>query len=116
MELFSSLKCNNTSYFYPRNLYDLLCVRHLLHFVFFQLLSGSSDLDNLDEILDDLQNSQMNQLSYPDTRPDANSVDKQAIINDLMQIAGDNGTALPPGLQRQRVLRMQQTSKSQTFM
>ncbi|KAM5156596.1 nuclear receptor coactivator 2 isoform 1-T2 [Mantella aurantiaca] len=74
-----------------------------------QLLSGTSDLDNLDEILDDLQNSQINQLTYADTRPDANSVDKQAIINDLMQIAGDNGTALPPGVQRQRILRMQQT-------
>ncbi|XP_072269351.1 nuclear receptor coactivator 2 [Pyxicephalus adspersus] len=73
-----------------------------------QILSGASDLDNLDEILDDLQNSQINQLSYPDSQPDANSVDKQAIINDLMQFAGDNGTALPPGVQRQRVLRMQQ--------
>ncbi|KAM9308560.1 nuclear receptor coactivator 2 [Gastrophryne carolinensis] len=69
-------------------------------------LQGS--LDNLDEILDDLQNSQLTQLAYPDTRPDANSVDKQAIINDLMQIAGDNGAALAPGVQRQRVIRMQQ--------
>lgn len=73
-----------------------------------QILSGSSDFDNLAAILDDLQNSPINQLSYPDTRPDANSVDKQAIINDLMQITGDNGTALPPGVQRQRALRMPQ--------
>lgn len=73
-----------------------------------QLVSASSDLDNLDEILDDLQNSQLHQL-YSDTRPDANSADKQAIINDLMQIAGDNGSALPPGVQRQRALRMQQS-------
>ncbi|KAG8570684.1 hypothetical protein GDO81_011374 [Engystomops pustulosus] len=72
-----------------------------------QLLTANSDLDNLDEILDDLQNSQLHQL-YSDTRPDANSVDKQAIINDLMQIAGDNSSALPPGVQRQRALRMQQ--------
>ncbi|XP_056378076.1 nuclear receptor coactivator 2 isoform X1 [Hyla sarda] len=72
-----------------------------------QLLPSSSDLDNLDEILDDLQNSQLNQL-YSDTRPDANSVDKQAIINDLMQIAGDNSSALPHRMQRERVLRMQQ--------
>ncbi|XP_075069729.1 nuclear receptor coactivator 2 isoform X2 [Mixophyes fleayi] len=71
-----------------------------------QLLQASSDLDNLDEILDDLQNSQLNQL-YSDTRPDANSVDKQAIINDLMQITGDNSGALPPAMQRQRVLQMQ---------
>ncbi|XP_063779956.1 nuclear receptor coactivator 2 isoform X1 [Pseudophryne corroboree] len=63
---------------------------------------ASSDLDNLDEILDDLQNSQLNQL-YSDTRPDANSVDKQAIINDLMQITGDNS-----GVQRQRAIRIQQ--------
>ncbi|XP_044150572.1 nuclear receptor coactivator 2 isoform X2 [Bufo gargarizans] len=73
-----------------------------------QLLPTNSDLDNLDEILDDLQNSQLNQL-YNDTRPDANSVDKQAIINDLMQITGDNSAALPPGLQRQRALRLQQS-------
>ncbi|XP_075682255.1 nuclear receptor coactivator 2 isoform X2 [Rhinoderma darwinii] len=73
-----------------------------------QLLPSSSDLDNLDEILDDLQNSQLNQL-YSDTRPDGNSVDKQAIINDLMQITGDNSAALPPAVQRQRALRMQQT-------
>ncbi|KAM4028492.1 nuclear receptor coactivator 2 isoform 2-T6 [Anomaloglossus baeobatrachus] len=73
-----------------------------------QLLPTSSDLDNLDEILDDLQNSQLNQV-YADTRPDGNSADKQAIINDLMQIAGDNSSALPPSVQRQRVLQMQQS-------
>ncbi|XP_069813603.1 nuclear receptor coactivator 2 isoform X2 [Dendropsophus ebraccatus] len=73
-----------------------------------QHLPTSSDLDNLDEILDDLQNSQLNQL-YSDTRPDANSVDKQAIINDLMQIAGDNSSALPHRVQRERALRMQQS-------
>ncbi|XP_073535514.1 nuclear receptor coactivator 2 isoform X3 [Phyllobates terribilis] len=69
-----------------------------------QLLPSSSDLDNLDEILDDLQKSQL----YADSRSDANSVDKQAIINDLMQIAGDNSSALPPSVHRQRVLQMQQ--------
>ncbi|XP_077126741.1 nuclear receptor coactivator 2 isoform X1 [Ranitomeya variabilis] len=69
-----------------------------------QLLPTSSDLDNLDEILDDLQKSQL----YTDSRADGNSVDKQAIINDLMQIAGDNSSALPPSVHRQRVLQMQQ--------
>ncbi|KAG8441952.1 hypothetical protein GDO86_010944 [Hymenochirus boettgeri] len=74
-----------------------------------QLLQPGSDLDNLDEILDDLQNSQLSQL-FSDTRHDGNSVDKQAIINDLMQIAGDNSTAVPAVVQKQRMLRMQQNS------
>ncbi|XP_053323732.1 nuclear receptor coactivator 2 isoform X2 [Spea bombifrons] len=73
-----------------------------------QHLRPSPDLDNLDEILDDLQNSQLNQL-FTDTRPDANSVDKQAIINDLMQLSGD-GAGLPPAVQKQRMLRMQQST------
>ncbi|KAI6074983.1 Nuclear receptor coactivator 2 [Aix galericulata] len=49
-----------------------------------------SELDNLEEILDDLQNSQLPQL-FPDSRPGApaGSVDKQAIINDLMQLTSD---------------------------
>ncbi|NXS64136.1 NCOA2 protein, partial [Brachypteracias leptosomus] len=57
-----------------------------------------SELDNLEEILDDLQNSQLPQL-FPESRPGAPaaSVDKQAIINDLMQLTSDSspGTALP---------------------
>ncbi|KGL94263.1 Nuclear receptor coactivator 2, partial [Charadrius vociferus] len=56
-----------------------------------------SELDNLEEILDDLQNSQLPQL-FPDSRPGApaGSVDKQAIINDLMQLTSDSspGTAV----------------------
>ncbi|XP_031983216.1 nuclear receptor coactivator 2 [Corvus moneduloides] len=50
-----------------------------------------SELDNLEEILDDLQNSQLPQL-FPDSRPGvpAGSVDKQAIINDLMQLTSDS--------------------------
>ncbi|MEE6463788.1 hypothetical protein FKM82_006049 [Ascaphus truei] len=76
-----------------------------------QHLHAGSDLDNLDEILDDLQNSQLNQL-FSDARhgAPANSVDKQAIINDLMQLTGDNSGALPSGIQKQRMLRMQQST------
>ncbi|NXW63867.1 NCOA2 protein, partial [Eurystomus gularis] len=50
-----------------------------------------SELDNLEEILDDLQNSQLPQL-FPESRPGApaGSVDKQAIINDLMQLTSDS--------------------------
>ncbi|NXD60820.1 NCOA2 protein, partial [Corvus moneduloides] len=50
-----------------------------------------SELDNLEEILDDLHNSQLPQL-FPDSRPGvpAGSVDKQAIINDLMQLTSDS--------------------------
>ncbi|XP_034285841.1 nuclear receptor coactivator 2 isoform X2 [Pantherophis guttatus] len=60
-----------------------------------------SELDNLEEILDDLQNSQLSQL-FPDNRPvaSAGSVDKQAIINDLMQITGDNSPGTPVGSQK----------------
>ncbi|XP_053571086.1 nuclear receptor coactivator 2 isoform X2 [Bombina bombina] len=68
-----------------------------------QLLQSSPDLDNLDEILNDLQNSQLTQL-FPDTRPDANAADKQAIINDLMQLAGDSAA------HKQRMLRIQQSN------
>ncbi|RLW12943.1 hypothetical protein DV515_00000323, partial [Chloebia gouldiae] len=55
------------------------------------LLQPGSELDNLEEILDDLQNSQLPQL-FPDSRPGvpAGSVDKQAIINDLMQLTSDS--------------------------
>ncbi|XP_056680038.1 nuclear receptor coactivator 2 isoform X2 [Monodelphis domestica] len=55
-----------------------------------------SELDNLEEILDDLQNSQLPQL-FPDTRPGAptGSVDKQAIINDLMQLTAENSPVAP---------------------
>ncbi|KAL8182037.1 UNVERIFIED_CONTAM: Nuclear receptor coactivator 2 [Gekko kuhli] len=60
-----------------------------------------SELDNLEEILDDLQNSHLSQL-FPDTRPGASagSVDKQAIINDLMQITGENSPGTPVGAQK----------------
>ncbi|XP_051014908.1 nuclear receptor coactivator 2 isoform X3 [Acomys russatus] len=68
-----------------------------------------SELDNLEEILDDLQNSQLPQL-FPDTRPGApaGSVDKQAIINDLMQLTADSGPATPVGAQK-AALRMSQS-------
>ncbi|XP_019383323.1 PREDICTED: nuclear receptor coactivator 2 isoform X2 [Gavialis gangeticus] len=60
-----------------------------------------SELDNLEEILDDLQNSQLPQL-FPDTRPGApaGSVDKQAIINDLMQLTGENSSSTSTGAQK----------------
>ncbi|XP_036293007.1 nuclear receptor coactivator 2 isoform X4 [Pipistrellus kuhlii] len=68
-----------------------------------------SELDNLEEILDDLQNSQLPQL-FPDTRPGApaGSVDKQAIINDLMQLTAENSPVTPVGAQK-TALRMSQS-------
>uniref|UniRef100_A0A8C2UQ06 Nuclear receptor coactivator n=1 Tax=Chinchilla lanigera TaxID=34839 RepID=A0A8C2UQ06_CHILA len=68
-----------------------------------------SELDNLEEILDDLQNSQLPQL-FPDTRPGApaGSVDKQAIINDLMQLTAENSPATPVGAQK-AALRISQS-------
>ncbi|XP_052571257.1 nuclear receptor coactivator 2 isoform X2 [Peromyscus californicus insignis] len=68
-----------------------------------------SELDNLEEILDDLQNSQLPQL-FPDTRPGApaGSVDKQAIINDLMQLTADSSPVTPVGAQK-TALRMSQS-------
>ncbi|NXA46484.1 NCOA2 protein, partial [Nothocercus julius] len=60
-----------------------------------------SELDNLEEILDDLQNSQLPQL-FPDGRAGApaGSVDKQAIINDLMQLGSDGSPGAPAGAQK----------------
>ncbi|XP_036742113.1 nuclear receptor coactivator 2 isoform X2 [Manis pentadactyla] len=68
-----------------------------------------SELDNLEEILDDLQNSQLPQL-FPDTRPcaPAGSVDKQAIINDLMQLTAENSPVTPVGAQK-TALRISQS-------
>lgn len=82
--------------------------------VFFPLsLKPGSELDNLEEILDDLQNSQLSQL-FPDTRPGApaGSVDKQAIINDLMQITGENSPSTPVGTQKP-AMRISQSSESE---
>ncbi|XP_032875232.1 nuclear receptor coactivator 2 isoform X6 [Amblyraja radiata] len=58
----------------------------------------SSDLDNLEEILDDLQNSQLQQL-FPDmkTVPASGPVDKQTIFQDLLQIGNGNVSASPLG-------------------
>ncbi|XP_078254272.1 nuclear receptor coactivator 2 isoform X5 [Rhinoraja longicauda] len=58
----------------------------------------SSDLDNLEEILDDLQNSQIQQL-FPDmkTVPASGPVDKQTIFQDLLQIGNGNVSASPLG-------------------
>ncbi|XP_059758299.1 nuclear receptor coactivator 2 isoform X2 [Balaenoptera ricei] len=69
-----------------------------------------SELDNLEEILDDLQNSQLPQL-FPDTRPGApaGSVDKQAIINDLMQLTAESSPVTPAGAQK-TALRISQSS------
>ncbi|KAB1256649.1 Nuclear receptor coactivator 2 [Camelus dromedarius] len=69
-----------------------------------------SELDNLEEILDDLQKSQLPQL-FPDTRPGApaRSVDKQAIINDLMQLTAENSPVTPVGAQK-TALRISQSS------
>uniref|UniRef100_A0A8B9PTM9 Nuclear receptor coactivator n=1 Tax=Apteryx owenii TaxID=8824 RepID=A0A8B9PTM9_APTOW len=60
-----------------------------------------SELDNLEEILDDLQNSQLPQL-FPDSRAGApaGSVDKQAIINDLMQLTSDSSPGTSVGTQK----------------
>nr|XP_055174161.1 nuclear receptor coactivator 2 isoform X4 [Nyctereutes procyonoides] len=68
-----------------------------------------SELDNLEEILDDLQNSQLPQL-FQDTRPGApaGSVDKQAIINDLMQLTAENSPVTPVGAQK-TALRISQS-------
>ncbi|XP_041045141.1 nuclear receptor coactivator 2 isoform X9 [Carcharodon carcharias] len=60
----------------------------------------SSDLDNLEEILDDLQNSQLQQL-FPDTKtaPASGPVDKQTIFQDLLQIGNESVSAPPLGTQ-----------------
>ncbi|XP_069777358.1 nuclear receptor coactivator 2 isoform X3 [Narcine bancroftii] len=60
----------------------------------------SSDLDNLEEILDDLQNSQLQQL-FPDMKaaPASGPVDKQTIFQDLLQIGNGNVSASPLGTQ-----------------
>lgn len=65
----------------------------------------------MEEILDDLQNSQLPQL-FPDTRPGApaGSVDKQAIINDLMQLTAENSPVTPVGGQK-AALRISQSSE-----
>lgn len=79
-------------------------------------LKPGSDLDNLEEILDDLQNSQLSQL-FPDTRSggSAGSVDKQAIINDLMQITGENSPGTPVGAQKP-AMRISQSSESEMLL
>uniref|UniRef100_H3BD88 Nuclear receptor coactivator 2 n=1 Tax=Latimeria chalumnae TaxID=7897 RepID=H3BD88_LATCH len=66
-------------------------------------------VSELDEILDDLQNEQLPQL-YADTRPGATagSVDKQAIINDLMQLTSASSPVPSLGTQKQ-VLGMSQS-------
>ncbi|MGH0118223.1 UNVERIFIED_CONTAM: hypothetical protein FKN15_050818 [Acipenser sinensis] len=58
-------------------------------------------LSELDDILDDLQNSQPQLFS--DTRPVSVSapVDKQAIINDILQITGENSPSTSLGPQKQ---------------
>ncbi|XP_038665507.1 nuclear receptor coactivator 2 isoform X2 [Scyliorhinus canicula] len=60
----------------------------------------SSDLDNLEEILDDLQNSQLQQL-FPDTKtaPASGPVDKQTIFQDLLQIGNESVSASTLGTQ-----------------
>lgn len=80
------------------------------------LLQPGSELDNLEEILDDLQNSQLPQL-FPDTRPGApaGSVDKQAIINDLMQLTAENSPVTPVGAQK-TALRISQSSEYEILM
>ncbi|MGH0123942.1 UNVERIFIED_CONTAM: hypothetical protein FKN15_015536 [Acipenser sinensis] len=61
----------------------------------------SEQLSELDDILDDLQNSQPQLFS--DTRSVSVSapVDKQAIINDILQITGENSPAISLGPQKQ---------------
>lgn len=78
----------------------------------FFLLQPGSELDNLEEILDDLQNSQLPQL-FPDSRPGApaGSVDKQAIINDLMQLTSDSSPGAAVATQKP-AMRISQSSES----
>lgn len=61
--------------------------------------------------MDDLQNSQLPQL-FPDTRPGApaGSVDKQAIINDLMQLTAESSPVTPVGAQK-TAMRIPQSSE-----
>ncbi|RXM96749.1 Nuclear receptor coactivator 2 [Acipenser ruthenus] len=61
----------------------------------------SEQSSELDDILDDLQNSQPQLFS--DTRPVSVSapVDKQAIIDDILQITGENSPATSLGPQKQ---------------
>lgn len=75
------------------------------------LLQPGSELDNLEEILDDLQNSQLPQL-FPDSRPGvpAGSVDKQAIINDLMQLTSDSSPGAAVASQKP-AMRISQSSE-----
>lgn len=72
-------------------------------------LKPGSELDNLEEILDDLQNSQLSQ-HFPGAS--TGSVDKQAIINDLMQITGENSPGTPVGAQKP-TMRISQSSESE---
>ncbi|XP_066577069.1 nuclear receptor coactivator 2 isoform X2 [Amia ocellicauda] len=60
----------------------------------------SEQSSELDDILDDLQNSQPQLFS--DTRPVSlpAAVDKQAIINDILQITGENSSAPSMGQQK----------------
>lgn len=78
----------------------------------FLCLQPGSELDNLEEILDDLQNSQLPQL-FPDSRPGApaGSVDKQAIINDLMQLTSDGSPGAAVATQKP-AMRISQSSES----
>ena len=80
--------------------------------VFSLSLQPGSELDNLEEILDDLQNSQLPQL-FPDSRPGApaGSVDKQAIINDLMQLTSDSSPGAAVATQKP-AMRISQSSES----
>lgn len=57
----------------------------------------------LDDILDDLQNSQPGLFS--DSRPVSlpAAVDKQSIINDILQMTGEGGASMGP--QQQRALQ-----------
>nr|XP_033789231.1 nuclear receptor coactivator 2 isoform X2 [Geotrypetes seraphini] len=72
-----------------------------------------SELDNLAEILDDLQNSQLPQL-FTDSRPGATtlSVDKQAIINDLLQLTGENNPVSSVAPQKPALRMPQRTFNS----
>lgn len=78
----------------------------------FLCLQPGSELDNLEEILDDLQNSQLPQL-FPESRPGApaGSVDKQAIINDLMQLTSDSSPGTAVATQKP-AMRISQSSES----
>uniref|UniRef100_A0AAY5EIA6 Nuclear receptor coactivator n=1 Tax=Electrophorus electricus TaxID=8005 RepID=A0AAY5EIA6_ELEEL len=74
-------------------------------------VGGSSELD---DILDDLQNSQPGLFSESRSVSLPGAVDKQAIINDILQITGEGGATVGPQQQQQQQ-RVLQAMGQQSF-